>query len=126
MQMEMFTKASGKMTKHRAKVYTLTETVLNMKECGKVINNTALEKKYGQMELNTKEITFKVKNMGLANSNGLTVQYMKEISSITIFTDKEHIDGAMVDSMKASGDKIECIIVEYSNGQMEGNILVSM
>ena len=123
--MEMYMKVNGKMIKLRDKAFILTEMERSMRVCGKVINSTDSAKKYGQTVLNIKEITFKGKNTELANSGGQMGLYTKEIFSITIFTDKELINGAMADSMKANGDKIECIIEVYSNGQMVDNILVS-
>lgn len=46
---EMSMRASGKMTKLMATVYTLTITEIDMLETGKKINNMEKESKYGQM-----------------------------------------------------------------------------
>ena len=119
-------KVSGKMIKHRAKVYTPTVMGLNTRVCGKVINSMVLARKYGQMVLNIKEITFKEKNTVLVNSGGLMDRYIKEIFSTTIFMVKEPINGAMGGNMKDSGEKTECTIAGYLNGRMGDNILVSM
>lgn len=125
-QMEMCMKDNGKMIKHRDRVYILMVTGRSTRVCGKVINSMGLARKYGQMVLNIKEITFKEKNMELANSSGLTDRYIKGIFSTIIFMVKEHINGAMGGNMRDSGEKTECTIGAYLNGRMEDNILVSM
>ena len=126
MQMEMYMKANGKMIKPRDKAFILMEMEQNTKACGKAINSTDSVKKYGPMVHNIKVIMFKEKSTELVNSNGLMGLYMREIFLTTIFMAKERINGVMEDSMKANGEKIECIIGEYLNGQMVDNILVSM
>jgi len=49
-----------------------------MKEIGKMINNMDMVLKLGKMELNLKDIMWKVKNTGLVHFNGQMEVNMKE------------------------------------------------
>lgn len=61
--MGIYMKVNGKTIKltDMADINMLME--LHMRENGKMINSTAKELKHGQMELNTKELILKAKNM---------------------------------------------------------------
>ena len=119
-------KASGKMTKLKDKAFTLMEMGQNMKACGKVINSMDLGRRYGQMVLNMKAIMYRERSMELGNLGGRMDLFMKGTFSTIISMGKVRISGATVDSMRVSGEKIECIIEGFSNGQMVENTLVSM
>ena len=115
-------KVNGKTIKLRGREFIHMAMGRSMKACGKVINSTDLGRKYGQTVLNIKGIMYKVKSMELVNSNGQTDLYMREIFLTITFTGKVRISGVTGGSTRDSGEKIECIIVEYSNGRMDDNI----
>ena len=119
-------KVNGKMIKLRDKVFIHMVMGRSMKVCGKAINSMDLERKYGQMVRNMKVIMCRERSMELGNLSGQMDLCMKETFSITTFMGKVHTNGVTVDSMRVSGEKIECIIEEFLNGQMVENILVSM
>ena len=63
-------------------VYTPTSMDANIKVIGRMICNMAKVKKSGQMVLNMKVDTMKVRNMAKENTYGLMADHMKAISKI--------------------------------------------
>ena len=71
----MFTTANGKMIKHMVSVFTIIQTVHDMKVGGSRINSTVKEKKYGPIMLVMRVSTKMGKNMGTVNLFGQTDQH---------------------------------------------------
>ena len=68
-----------------------------------MISKMEWERKFGLMELNIREIIYKVKNTVLDNSFGLMDLFMKENSNSTTFRELVSTNGQMVVNMMESG-----------------------
>jgi hypothetical protein len=69
--METLSKESGLMTKQMVTESIPIPTVLNMKDTGKTTCSMGMEKKYGQMDLDTKAITLMARSMVEGTMYGL-------------------------------------------------------
>jgi len=85
-----------------------------------MINSQVKERKVGLMVQYTKEIIKKAKSMDLGFLNGLTAQFIKEISFETTLKDLELTFGLTIENMKVNGSQIKCMVKESFHGQMEG------
>ena len=124
MQMEITTKASGKMIKLMGLVNTLIQTGLSMKDFGSTISNMDREKKNGLMVLNMKEIINMEKKMDSANFYGPICHLIKEISMIIIFMDMVNTNGLMVENIQEIGFATKCMEKDFLHGRMGENIKV--
>ena len=68
-----------------------------------MISKMEWERKFGLMELNIREIIYKVKNTVLDNSFGLMDLFMKENSNSTTFRELVSTNGQMVVNMMENG-----------------------
>lgn len=78
------------------------------------------------MELVMKAIIYKEKNAALVNSNGLTEANMLENLTIIIYTEKEHILGAIKEYSKEIGKIIRWMGKEFLFGQIGENTQASI
>lgn len=85
-----------------------------------MINSQVKERKVGLMVQYTKEIIKKAKSMDSGFLNGLTAQFIKEISFETTLKDLELTFGLTIENMKVNGSQIKCMVKESFHGQMEG------
>ena len=77
--------------------------VPDMKGTGRQIYSMGLEKRYGPMVVNIKEIMFQVKNMGKERTPGLMDLYMMETGMRIELKAMETILGQMEDATQANG-----------------------
>ena len=86
-------KECGLMTKQKDKEIIRILTEHYMRVHGRKINNMAMEKSLGLMELIMKESIYMEKSMEEVLSNGLMELLLQEISLTIILTEKENING---------------------------------
>ena len=86
-----------------------------------MINNMAVAKKIGQMELNIPDHMLMDKSIK-AFFHGLMAQNMKVIFMRTRFMGEALIYGLMDDHTLVIGNLTKCMVKENSNGQMAKNI----
>lgn len=77
--------------------------VQNMKGNGEMIYNMDLERKYGLMDLNTKEIISKEKNTEVGYIYGKMAQCIMVIGLIIESKDMVNINGKMEESLMGNG-----------------------
>lgn len=121
MLMEMFTKANGSMIRLKAMASTLTWMVLSTKGIGKKTNSMAKEERPGLMAPCMKAITFKGESKDSECSNGQMVQCTKANSITTTSKAKESTVGPMEELSQGLGERIRCMVLDYSPGMTEGN-----
>jgi len=86
---------------------------------GAKINNMATELRPGLMAQSTKVTTNTERNMVLVHSGGRTTLSTLESFTITTYTGRAFIPGAMAGGMRASGKITKCTEKEPSLGLME-------
>jgi len=95
-------------------------------EIGSMISNTASAWNHGQMELNMRVHTLTVKRKVKENLLLLMAVITKVNLSRMRFVDTENISGQTVNSMKANGAKIKCMVKVRSYGKTRRNIKDSL
>lgn len=103
MQMETFTKETGRMIKLMAMVATFIQRTLCMRVIGTMINRTGMEKRHGLMVHHMKETTKKGRRKEMEFSSGLTAQSLKDNFLITIFMAMESMFGQTKEYIKENG-----------------------
>lgn len=103
MQMVMFTRASGRMTRLMDMASTCIPMAHNMKDSGKKTSSMEKVKRHGLMVLSTKEIILRVKRTVLESLDGLMVLLMKDNSLITTSMVRGSTFGPTLASMTENG-----------------------
>jgi hypothetical protein len=98
----------------------------NTRGSGRKINNTAKERKLGQMEQCTRVTTYWVRNMVQEGLDGQTAPYIMVNSLTTTLREWENINGQMGVPITESGEIIRCMVEESSLGLMAESTKVSM
>jgi hypothetical protein len=117
---------SGRMIKHMVEALMNILTERSILVIGLKINSTAMELRYGQMEVLMRVIMNLEKNMELELFNGLMEVLTLENFIVTIYTEWDYTLGKMVGNMKENGEQTKCMVKEFLVGLMEGNISESI
>jgi len=146
--MAMYTTVAGSMTRRTDKVFIAIWTGPSMREIGKKISSTDKVLRLGLTVLGTMDSTCLVRNMESENSHGLmaaltsetlkkitskvmenitgpTVEYSKDLGSITRWKDKVYSRGLMVGDTRAITKMIRKKEMEPSIGQTVDSIKVA-
>jgi hypothetical protein len=97
-----------------------------MKENGKTISNTALEKKSGPTTVNMKVITLRARNMVKVFISGKMAQSITVTGLRTELKDMESISGKMAVCILENGKIITCTAKEFTLGLMEDDMKANM
>ena len=114
------------MIKQMVMVYTSIKTVHVMRVNGKTISNMVLEKKFGQITVNTKDIILKVKNTVKVCIFGKMDQCIMVTGLKTELKDTENINGKMVDSISENGKTTTCMVRVCTPGPTAEDMKVNM
>ena len=116
MQMVMFMRASGKMTKHTVKAHTGILMGLSIKVSGRKISSMERAQRHGLMVLVIKETTLKAKRTESASLSGQMDPRMMVILLITTSMAAEYISGLTTENTRASGRTTRCTERVFSLG----------
>ena len=108
--------ANGRMTRLTDTEFTLTSTVQNMKDTGKMICSTVMVWKHGLMVQDMKVTIKKVKSMEEAPMSGPMGQNTLVTGLTTRLMDKVYTHGSTVVLMKAHGRIIICMDKAHTHG----------
>ena len=97
----------------------ITQMEQDTRDTGSRINNTVMEKKFGQTMPVIKDSIETVRSTEKVNSFGLTDPLTREISLKITFMVWVSILGLMVDATMVSGNKTRWMAMEFSPGVME-------
>ena len=114
--MEIYSKVNGWMIRLMAMECMCIKMVQDMKVSGRMIFSTVLEKKSGQITVNTKDIIQKVRNTERASTSGKMAQCITVIGMKTALRAMVNTNGKMVGSTSASGRTTTCTEKESTPG----------
>jgi hypothetical protein len=112
MLMEIFLMVNGRMIKQMVLELIIMRTAVNMKGIGLMIYKMARVKKLGKINQLMKATIRKVKNMDKEGICGAMVVFIMETGLIIKFKDLVVIVGLMVESTKAIGLIIKCMVMD--------------
>ena len=119
---EIYTRASGSMTKLMVKVLIRMPTEPTIMEIGSTINNMVSEWSPGLMVLSTKEIISMERKRVKENLHLLMEVITKENLNRMRYVDTESTTGQMVSNMTDNGVIIKCMEKEFLFGKTKRNI----
>ena len=125
-QMEIFTKESGKTIKPMVSAFTDILMVQSIEATGSKISSTARGLKPGQINLNMKVTLLMERSTAQGSSLGLTARVTKANSNSTISVAMVNIDGETRDAIRELGKIIRCMAAENLLGRMAANTLVTI
>lgn len=123
--MEIYLKVNGWMIRPTDTVYTFIKMEPDMRASGRMIFSTVLEKKFGQIIVNTKDIIQKVKNTEKGFIFGRMDQCTMETGTKTESKVTENTNGKMEECISENGKTIICMVRVSTLGLMEGVMKVS-
>ena len=125
MLMEIYLKASSKMTSQMDMAFTLARTKQNTTACGLTISNTAKVRQSGPMAQPTLVTTNKGKNTGWEPTSGPRETHIVGNGKITRSMALAFTSGVMDAGMRGTGETISCMDRESTLGQMAGSLMAS-
>lgn len=113
---------NGKATEPMEKELICRIVERSIKAYGKMINNKDKDNNNGLMGLYIEDFIRKGKSMGKEYFTGETIVLLKESFMIIRYMVRESTFGKMEEFMMENGTIIECMVVEYLLGLMEGDM----